>query len=102
MARLYTDQEIEAALHALRIQPIRGLVNTKEAASILSWRATAEHGVDHIYPEAAVRRHVEKGNLSRAKSTGKRNLFKVEAVFLVPLSPNRGLKQQHHTEETHN
>ncbi len=95
MALLYTSKEREDALKALRIKPKDGCVTTKEAAAILTWRAKAEFATEHVYPEAAVRRHVEKGNLKIAGKLGKLvNLYKVEEVFDVALSPNRGLKQQ--------
>lgn len=95
MAVLYTNQELQEMLQELRIKPEKGLVNTKEAATILTWRAKHEQGVIHEYPESAVRRHVELDNLKIARKRGKiANLYKVEAVLDLPLTPNRGLKQQ--------
>jgi hypothetical protein len=96
MATLYTAREVQKMLQELRIQPIRnGLVTTREVAAILKWRAETEQGTEHTYPESAVRRHVERGNLTVADTIGKAaNLFRVEDVMLVPLTPKRGLKQQ--------
>ena len=91
---LYTSKELQDILRGLRIKPIHGMVTTKEAASILTWRAEHEQEIQHDYPESAVRRHVELGNLKITKKKNKvANLYKVEDVFELPLAPKRGLKQ---------
>lgn len=96
MARFYTKHEVQKMLQELRIQPVHnGLVTTREAAAILTWRAREEQGVEHVYPESVVRRHVERGNLEIADKRGKLvNLYRVEDVMLIALTPKRGLKQQ--------
>lgn len=95
MAILYTSKELQDILRELRIKPKDGLVTTKEAAHILTWRAMNEQEIEHTYPEAAVRRHVELGNL---KIAGKRNkvanLYRFEDVLELPLTPRRGIKQK--------
>ncbi len=99
MAVLYTQKKIQEALRELAIKPVNGNVTTKEAARILSWRARYEEGIDHVYPESAVRRHVESENLKIAERRNKRfNLYKAEDVFELPLVPKRGLAQQKHNE----
>lgn len=95
MAILYTSKELQDILRELRIKPKDGLVTTKEAAHILTWRAEHEQEIEHEYPEAAVRRHVELGNL---KIAGKRNkvanLYRFEDILELPLTPRRGIKQK--------
>ncbi|HZU01573.1 MAG TPA: hypothetical protein VFA10_18030 [Ktedonobacteraceae bacterium] len=100
MAFLYTKRDIEQALREERIKPQNGMVNTKEAARILSWRAKFEYDVKHDYPESVVRQHVARKNLKVAEKPNKRlNLFRVEEVFEVPLSPKRGTGEQHKEKE---
>ncbi len=92
MAILYTSKELQEILRGLRIKPKAGMVTTKEAAAILTWRAEHEQEIKHHYPESAVRRHVELGNLEIAGKKNKvANLFKFEDVFEVPLAPRRGI-----------
>ena len=93
MAILYTNKELQDILRELRIKPKDGLVTTREAAHILTWRAKHEQEIEHAYPEAAVRRHVELGNLKIAEKKNKvANLFRFEDVLELPLSPRRGLR----------
>lgn len=100
MAVLYTPEEIQEALRQLRIKPKDGKVTGKEAAKILTWRAKEEHGIKHVYPDAAIRRHVERGNLKVAEQVNPRfNLYWVEDVFELPLVPRRGIAQQRGSEE---
>lgn len=95
MAVLYTRKQIQDALRELAIRPVDGNVTTKEAARILSWRAKHEEGIEHDYPESAVRRHVQQGNLRIAEKRNPRfNLFTAEDVFSLPLVPRRGLAQR--------
>ncbi len=95
MAVLYTRKQIQDALAELRILPIDGKVNGQEAARILTWRAKAEQGIEHVYTDVSIRRHVEQGNLKIAEKVNSRfNRYRVEDVFLLPISPHRGLKQQ--------
>jgi hypothetical protein len=91
LARLYTQKEIQKALQELRIDPVDGNVSTKEAARILTWRATSEFGVPHIYPDAAVRSRVKGGHLTPA-TPGWANLYRVEDIFRLTLYPKRGTK----------
>ena len=95
MAYLYTRKQIQEALRELSIKPVDGKVSTKEAARILTWRAKHEEGIEHDYPESAVRRHIQQGNLTIAEQKNPRyNLYSVEDVFTLTLVPKRGLKQQ--------
>lgn len=95
MAVLYTPDEIQGVLRELRIKPVEGNVTGREAARILTWRAKAEFGIEHVYPDSAIRRHVQQGNLKIAKQVNPRfNLYKVEDVFDLPLVPRRGIAQQ--------
>jgi hypothetical protein len=94
MAVLYTSKQIQDALRELRIKPVDGKVTTKEAASILTWRARAEQKIEHVYPEAAVRRHIQSGNLRAYPMNTRFNMYKVEDVFDLPLVPNRGIAQR--------
>ncbi|HEY7415049.1 MAG TPA: hypothetical protein VH593_07640 [Ktedonobacteraceae bacterium] len=96
MAVLYTPKEIQDVLRELRIKPVDGnKVTGKEAARILTWRAKAEQGIEHTYPDSAIRRHVERGNLKIAEQVNPRfNLYKVEDIFDLPLVPRRGISQQ--------
>lgn len=95
MAVLYTAKDIQEVLQELRIKPIEGKVTTREAARILSWRAKAEQGVIHDYPDSAVRRHVQQGNLKIAQQVNPRlNMYFVEDVFGLTLQPKRGIGQK--------
>lgn len=94
MAVLYTPKQIQDVLRELRIKPVNEEVTTQEAARILTWRAEHEQGVKHIYPEAAVRRHVQSGNLKAHPRNKRFNLYKVEDVFDLSLVPQRGIRQQ--------
>lgn len=93
LAVLYTTKEIQDALKALRIKPIDGKVTTQEAARILSWRAKAEFGIEHTYNTSSVRRHIQMGNLKPEQVSTRFNRYKVEDIFDLPLSPNRGTRQ---------
>src|SRR6266536_1939280 len=84
MAVLYTQKKIQEALRELAIRPVGGNVTTKEAARILSWRAKHEEGIDHVYPESAVRRHVESENLKIAERRNKRSNLQVLALYVTP------------------
>ena len=92
MAVLYTAKQIQEVLRELRIKPVEGKVTTREAARILTWRAKAEQGIEHNYPDAAVRRHVQQGNLKVAQQINPRfNMYDVVNVFELSLAPRRGL-----------
>ena len=97
MAVLYTAKQIQDVLRELRIKPIDGMVTTKEVARILTWRARAEQGIEHEYPESAVRRQIQRGHLKAHRVSTRFNLYKVEDVFNLPLVPNRGLGQRKNT-----
>ncbi|HYU72014.1 MAG TPA: hypothetical protein VEL31_04990 [Ktedonobacteraceae bacterium] len=100
MAILYTAKQIQEVLRELRIKPADGKVTTREAARILTWRAKAEHNVAHEYPDSAVRRHVQQGNLKIAQQINARfNLYRVEDVFDLQLAPRRGIGQQKEAKE---
>ncbi|HYU76903.1 MAG TPA: hypothetical protein VEL31_29900 [Ktedonobacteraceae bacterium] len=100
MAILYTAKQIQDVLRELRIKPADGKVTTREAARILTWRAKAEHHVEHEYPDSAVRRHVQQGNLKIAQQINARfNMYRVEDVFDLQLAPRRGLGQQKEAKE---
>jgi hypothetical protein len=90
LARFYTPEEIQSALYELRIEPEDGMVTSKEAAAILTWRA-GKDGIQHEYPEAAVRTRANRGQLKAAK-TGWANLYRVEDIFKLTLHPKRGAK----------
>ena len=91
MAVLYTAKQIQEILRELRIKPVEGKVTTREAARILTWRAKSEQDVQHDYPDSAVRRHVQQGNLKIAQQVNPRfNMYQVEDVFDLPLAPKRG------------
>ena len=94
MAVLYTEKQIQAVLRELRIKPIDGRVNGREAARILTWRAKEEQGIEHVYPDSAVRQHAMRGHLRAHPVNTRFNLYEVEDVFEVALSPKRGLAQQ--------
>ena len=95
MAVLYPPEEIQAVLKELRIKPKGDKVTGREAARILTWRAKAEEDVTHVYPDSAIRRHVERKNLKIAEQVNSRlNLYTVEDIFELPLSPRRGRARQ--------
>jgi len=94
LAVLYTPKDIHKALQDLRIDPINNTVTTKEAARILTWRASNE-GIEHDYPESAVRRRTQRGHLTPAPgSSDWAKLYRVEDVFKLPLYPKRGSKSR--------
>lgn len=100
MAVLYTAKQIQEVLRELRIKPSDGNVTTREAARILTWRAKAEQDIEHNYPDTAVRRHVQQGNLKIAHQINPRfNMYRVEDVFDLPLVPKRGRGQQKESSE---
>lgn len=94
MATLYTQKQIHNVLKALRIKPIDGKITTREAARILSWRAKAEQGIEHDYPDSAIRRHVQSGHLKPYPVSTRLNKYQVEDIFDLPLAPKRGLAQR--------
>ena len=94
MATLYTQKQIHSVLKKLRIEPEEGMVTTREAARILSWRAKAEQGVEREYPDAAIRKHVQSGHLRRYGDNIRSNRYKPEDIFTLPLVPKRGLAQR--------
>lgn len=99
MAVLYTAKQIQDVLKTLRIKPVDGMISTQEAARILTWRAEAERGIQHDYPESAVRRHIQSGNLKAYPVNSRYNMYKVEDVFDLPLVPKRGLSQRKSLDE---
>ena len=98
MGVMYTPEQIQAALVALRIKPKNGMVTGREAARILSWRAEDEQGVKHRYLNSALRRHVERGNITAYPVNARFNMYKVEDVFDLSLT-KRGRVPK--TEEAH-
>lgn len=94
MAVLYTAKQIQEVLRDLRIKPVEGKVTGREAARILTWRAKEEQDIEHVYPDSAVRQHVQRGNLKAYPVNRRFNLYKAEDVFDVALAPRRGLAQQ--------
>jgi len=98
LARLYTSEEIQDALRELRIDPVDGNVTTKEAADILTWRARKD-GINHNYPETAIRSRVKRGTL-KAASTGWSNLYRVEDIFRLSFYPKRGAQSNSSEEAT--
>lgn len=93
MAFLYTSEQIQEALKQLRIRPIQGMITTREAAKILTWRAKEEFDIDRAYNEAAVRRHIQLGNLIPVRPDDYIKRFNVEDIFDLPLAPRRGYKE---------
>lgn len=95
MPVLYTAKEIQEVLRELRIKPKEGKVNGREAAQILTWRAKKEQGIEHTYLDSAIRSHVKYGNLKVAEQVNSRfNLYRVEDIFDLSLSPRRGIPPQ--------
>lgn len=95
MPVLYTAKEIQEVLRELRIKPKDGKVNGREAAQILTWRAKQEQGIEHIYLDSAIRSHVKYGNLKVAEQVNSRfNLYRVEDIFDLNLSPRKGITPQ--------
>lgn len=93
MATLYTERDIVKALRSLRIEAIDGKVDGHEAAKILTWRAKEEQGIDYEYNSVAIRQHVRQGHFPEGSvdaTEGRHNLYKVEAVFRLPIAPKRG------------
>lgn len=90
MVRLYTPKQRADILKVLSIKPVRGTVTGREAAAILSWRAKEEYKVIHQYDPSTLRRHVEQKNITPIKISEKKNAYKVEEVFELPIAPKRG------------
>jgi len=90
MPRLYTKKQINEALKELHIRPLENRVTSKEAASILTWRAKQEHQVDYEYTDSTVRRHVTLGNLRDIKRISTRqSLYSIDELLDIPLKPRR-------------
>lgn len=96
MVRLYTPKQRSDVLKILNIKPENGLVDGKEAAAILTWRAKEEYGVVHRYETRALARHVEQKNIvpvapgTRRNMRATKNLYPVAKVFELPIAPTRG------------
>lgn len=93
MATLYTAKDIAKVLRELRIDPIDGKVDGHEAAKILTWRARDEQGIDYTYDSVAIRQHVRQKHFPEGTvdtTEGRHNLYKVDAVFKLPIAPRRG------------
>jgi hypothetical protein len=89
-------------LKQLGINPVNDAINTKEAASVLTWRAKEELDTDFTYTETAVRKRVHSGSLipvGGKNSKSRYNTYKMEDVFALPLFPTRGSGQRHTTTE---
>lgn len=103
MARLYTERDITKALKELRIAPENGMVDGNEAASILSWRAREEYGVEYNYDSSSIRQHVRREHFPSGTiddSNKRRNLYQVEAVFKLPITPMRGKGKKKEVSQT--
>ena len=96
MVRLYTPKQRSDALKILSIKPVNGLVDGREAAAILTWRAQEEYEVIHQYEPRALIRHVEQKNIvpvapgTRRNMRATKNLYPVAKVFELPIAPTRG------------
>jgi hypothetical protein len=87
----YTAKRIKEVLQELHITPLKtNRVDTKQAASILTWRMKNEYMVDRDYSTTAVRRRADTGTLTVAEQINARfNLYDVRDVFVLPLMPQR-------------
>ena len=101
MPVLYSKKEINDILRELKIRPVDGKVNGKEAASILTWRAQHEYKDNaREYTAQSVRRHVSLGNLTahpvppKHGDESRYNLYDLNEVFSLPLAPKRGTKSK--------
>jgi hypothetical protein len=93
--RDYTNQEKKQVLESLEIVPIDGMVDSAQAARILSKRAEVETGTLHAYGDSAIRWRVKTGKLSVARSVNPRlNFFKVEDIFALDLEPQKWHSQR--------
>lgn len=96
MVRLYTPKQRSDVLKLLSIKPVNGLVDGREAAAILTWRAQEEYKVTHQYEPRALIRHVEQKNIkpvvsgTRSNNRATKNFYPVAKVFELPISPTRG------------
>ncbi len=101
MATLYTEKDMAKILRELRIAPEEGKVDGNEAAKILTWRAKQEYHVEYQYDNTTVRQHVRRGHFPEGTidtTNPRRNLYKVETVFRLPLAPRRGASRRKQAE----
>ncbi len=90
MSKTYTQQEKKAILKELDIAPLNGMVNSNQAAKIMSKRAEIETGERHSYGDDAVRWRIKSGKLNVALSMNKRlNLFNIDDIFALDLEPHK-------------
>lgn len=90
MKRTYTDKEQKTILKELGITALNNMVNSQQAALIMSKRAEIETGTPHSYGDDAVRWRVKKGKLKVAMPVNKRlNLYNVSDVFALELEPQK-------------
>lgn len=87
MEHLYSDEAIKQILAELKIEPMNGKVTSKQAASILSWRFRAEWNDTYTLTADGVRHWVARGKLKAYPLNPNLNLFDVQELFSVPLSP---------------
>jgi|SRR5579864_6035821 len=90
MKREYTEEEKTTIIQKLGINLLNGMLSGGQAAQVLSRRAEIEIGRVHKYREGTIRQHVKNGRLEIAQKVHDRlNLFKIDDVFALPLSPTR-------------
>jgi hypothetical protein len=90
MEKQYTQEQKDSMLKALEIVPIDGMVDSQQAARILSKRAEDEIGEAHTYGNDAIRWRVKSGKLSVARAVNNRlNLFYVDDIFRLDLEPQK-------------
>ena len=93
MATYYPEKEMVKIMHDLHIAPEDGKVDGSEAARILTWRAKEEHRVEYEYDPTAIRQHMKTERLKPEDvdtTNPRRNMYKYEAIFRLPISPRRG------------
>jgi hypothetical protein len=87
----YTPSRIKEVLKDLRIEPLKtNLVDSTQAAAILTWRLKDEQGIEQTYTTTALRRRISTGKLKVQEQINPRlNLYDVRDVFELSLMPGR-------------
>lgn len=96
MDRIYTEQEKRDILEDLSIDPLDGMLNSRQVAQVWTKRSEIETRERHEYDDNSVRWRVKSKakSLKPARAVHNRtNLFYVDDAFAVKLEPGRGRRK---------
>ncbi len=102
---MYTENQMQAAMSELAIVPLDSYITSREARTLIAWRAGKEYGLEgYQCSEGALRQRVHTGalkahQLERADGTihPRLHLYDYRDIFRLRIAPRRGISRRRHT-----